>query len=143
MEFKEWLASTDYTVWDNAEMTAEAAWDYQQASIDGLLEDRKMDRSRINDLENRAIDSRRRIYDLEHWIKGIADDKQMPTWIQQSARSLLAQEGDLSMTVPEGYAIVPIEPTKSMIDAGLGADSDAFPLKYIYQAMIEAAQEGE
>jgi len=45
--------------------------------------------------------------------------------------------------VPEGYALVPIEPTKSMIDAGLGADSDAFPLKYIYQAMIEAAQESE
>ena len=44
--------------------------------------------------------------------------------------------------VPKGYAIVPIEPTKSMLDAGLGADSDAFPLKYIYQAMIEAAQEG-
>ena len=56
MEFKEWLASTDYTVWDNAEMTAEAAWQYQQASIDGLLEDRKMDRSRINDLEQRVID---------------------------------------------------------------------------------------
>jgi hypothetical protein len=53
------------------------------------------------------------------------------------------KEGELSMTVPKGYAIVPIEPTKSMIDAGLGADSDAFPLKYIYQAMIEAAQEGE
>ena len=58
-------------------------------------------------------------------------------------RKLSEQEGELSMTVPEGYAIVPIEPTKSMIDAGLGADSDAFPLKYIYQAMIEAAQEGE
>jgi hypothetical protein len=70
MEFKEWLASTDYTVWDNAEVTADisarvrspfiarakAAWDYQQASIDGLLEDRKMDRSRINYLEQRIID---------------------------------------------------------------------------------------
>ena len=94
MEFKEWLASTDYTVWDNAEVTAEAAWDYQQASIDGLLEDRVLDRSRINELEDRAIDSRRRIYDLERWIKGIADDKQMPTYVQQSARSLLAQEGE-------------------------------------------------
>ena len=29
MTFEEWLASTDYTVWDNAEKTAEAACDYQ------------------------------------------------------------------------------------------------------------------
>jgi predicted RNase H-like nuclease (RuvC/YqgF family) len=45
-------------------------------------------------LEQRAIESRIRIDDLERWVKGIADDKQMPTWIQQSARSLLAQEGE-------------------------------------------------
>lgn len=36
MTFEEWLASTDYTVWDNAEMTAEAAWNYQQAKIEAL-----------------------------------------------------------------------------------------------------------
>ena len=99
MGFKEWLASTDYTVWDNAEETAEAAWDYQQASIQGLLEDRQRDRSRINELEDRLIDSRRRIYDLERWVKGIADDKQMPTYVQQSARSLLAQESEWAKLV--------------------------------------------
>ena len=98
---------------------------------------------RIKLLEQRCIDLHTRANDLKRWIAYIADDKQIPVWVQQSARSLLAQEGELSMTVPKGYAIVPIEPTKSMIDAGLGADSDAFPLKYIYQAMIEAAQESE
>jgi hypothetical protein len=106
---------------------------------------------RIKELEERLIESRTRIDDLERWVAGIADDKQMPTYVQQSAKSLLAQEGELSMTVPEGYAmtvpkgyaIVPIEPTESMIDAGFRADSDAFPLKYIYQAMIKVAQEGE
>ena len=93
--FKEWLASTDYTVWNNTEVTAEAAWDYQQASIDGLLEDRVRDRSRINELEERLIESRTRIDELERWVAGIADDhKQIPDWIQQSARSLLAQEGE-------------------------------------------------
>ena len=58
---------------------ARQAWDYQQASIDGLLQDRAKDRARINE--------------LEQWIAAIADDHpQIPDWIQQSARSLLAQE---------------------------------------------------
>jgi len=35
-----------------------------------------------------------RIDELERWIAGIADDRQIPDWIQQSARSLLAQEGE-------------------------------------------------
>ena len=42
MTFEEWLASTDYTVWDNAEKTAEAAWDYQHERIK-LLEKRIID----------------------------------------------------------------------------------------------------
>lgn len=36
-----------------------------------------------------------RIDELERWVAGIADDhRQIPDWIQQSARSLLAQEGE-------------------------------------------------
>ena len=36
-----------------------------------------------------------RIDELERWIAYIADDHpQIPDWIQQSARSLLAQEGE-------------------------------------------------
>ena len=48
---------------------------------------------RIKELEERLIESRTRIDDLERWVAAIADDKQIPTWIQQSAKSLLAQEG--------------------------------------------------
>lgn len=47
---------------------------------------------RIKELEDRLIESRTRIDDLERWVKIIADDQQMPTYVQQSARSLLAQE---------------------------------------------------
>ena len=37
-----------------------------------------------------------RIDELEQWIAAIADDHpQIPNWIQQSARSLLAQEEEL------------------------------------------------
>ena len=43
--------------------------------------------------------------------------------------------------IPEGYALVPVEPTAEMIDAGFRADSESFPLKHIYKAMIAAAQE--
>lgn len=47
--------------------------------LDGLLEDQAVDRARINE--------------LEQWIAAIADDHpQIPDWIQQSAKSLLAQE---------------------------------------------------
>ena len=49
---------------------------------------------RIDNLEQRVIDSRTRTNDLERWISGIADDKEIPVWVQQSARSLLAQEGE-------------------------------------------------
>ena len=55
-------------------------WEYQQFSIDRLLEDRVKDRARIDE--------------LEQWVSAIADDHpQIPDWIQQSARSLLAQGG--------------------------------------------------
>lgn len=46
---------------------------------------------RIKELEDRLIEARTRIGDLERWIAAITDDKQIPAWIQQSARSLLAQ----------------------------------------------------
>jgi hypothetical protein len=49
MTFEEWLASTDYTVWDNAEKTAEAAWDYQHERIK-LLEQRIIDLQGHDDL---------------------------------------------------------------------------------------------
>ena len=95
MTFEEWWEANINTASPLCRYDkAAAAWDYQQASIDGLLEDRKMDRSRINDLEDRAIESRTRIDELERWVAGIADDQQIPDWIQQSARSLLAQEGE-------------------------------------------------
>jgi len=54
-----------YDQFDRTREAAEAAWDYQQD----------------------------RIEELEQWIAGIADDHpQIPDWIQQSARSFLAQE---------------------------------------------------
>ena len=50
---------------------------------------------RIKLLEQRVIESQTRADDLERFVAGIADDhKQIPDWIQQSARSLLAQEGE-------------------------------------------------
>lgn len=46
--------------------------------------------------------------------------------------------------VPEGYAIVPVEPTEEMLEAGrCESDGPANDVFYIYQAMIKAAQECE
>ena len=78
MTFEEYAATMSWTT--VAERTkAKAVWQYQQASIDGLLEDRAKDKARIDE--------------LEQWIAAIAyDHSQIPNWIQQSAKSLLAQE---------------------------------------------------
>lgn len=43
--------------------------------------------------------------------------------------------------IPKGFTIVPVEPTDEMIQAGLRADNDSFPLQYIYKAMIDSAKE--
>jgi hypothetical protein len=65
MTFEDWFDSNEHASWDNACDVAREAWDCQQAKIEAL----------------------------ERWISGIADDHpQIPDWIQQSARSLLAQE---------------------------------------------------
>ena len=48
-------------------------------------------RGKFNLREN--VKLRDRVDELEQWIAAIADDHpQIPDWIQQSARSLLAQE---------------------------------------------------
>jgi len=70
MTFKEWMQKNNYSLSDIDEQEAEflmgEAWNYQQQRID----------------------------ELEQWIAAIADDhKQIPDWIQQSARSLLAHPG--------------------------------------------------
>jgi Lar family restriction alleviation protein len=53
----------------------------------------------------------------------------------------LAMESWNTRHAPEGYALVPVEPTDSMINSGFRADGDSFPLEHIYKAMIAAAQE--
>ena len=64
--FAQWCGAKSFTSMREVQM-AQEAWDYQQERIDNL----------------------------EQWIAGIADDHgQIPDWIQQSARSLLAQEGE-------------------------------------------------
>lgn len=49
-----------------------------------------------------------------------------------------------SRYVPEGYALVPVEPTEEMLEAGYGPAEDGTPAVFpdeIYKAMIKAAQE--
>jgi hypothetical protein len=52
----------------------------------------------------------------------------------------LAMEWNTRYT-PKGFTIVPVEPTDEMIQAGLRADNDSFPLQYIYKAMIDSVKE--
>ena len=50
-----------------------------------------------------------------------------------------------SRKLPEGYVLVPVEPTQKMLDAGWLKSTKETHLKIsnIYQAMIQAAQEEE
>lgn len=68
MAFREWWCDESRSDEDNRHIGyeyAKEAWDFQQQRID----------------------------ELEEWIACIADDHpQIPDWIQQSARSLLAQD---------------------------------------------------
>ena len=106
------------------------------------------------------------IDDLLEFVESLATDHKPEGWpaIQMQEVTALADEikrlraenerilnhaVELSMTAPKGYAIVPIEPTKSMIDAGylavvmMPSLDEARPADVCYRAMIEAAQEGE
>ena len=77
-----------YEEWKKCEQLPQPYPLYNAATVRKLVE-------RIDNLEQRVIDLRTRTNDLERWIAGIADDhRQIPDWIQQSARSLLAQEGE-------------------------------------------------
>jgi len=77
-----------YEEWKKCEQLPQSYPLYNAATVRKLVD-------RIKLLEQRCIESRTRIDDLERWVAGIADDhRQIPDWIQQSARSLLAQEGE-------------------------------------------------
>lgn len=54
----------------------------------------------------------------------------------KKANSSLAE----AAIVPEGYVLVPVEPTEAMLNAGLDANVVPHP-EDIYKAMIQAAQE--
>lgn len=89
--------------------------------------------NRLNELlEQRVIESRIRIDDLERWIKGIADDKQMPTYAQQSARSLLAQEYSKVL-----YRIKPSDRgdyfVESVVPTTFGGDA----VNYVFRGRLE------
>lgn len=45
--------------------------------------------------------------------------------------------------VPEGYVLVPVEPTEKMLSAVDGNDLVSWDSEAIYKTMIQTAQEGE
>ncbi len=48
-----------------------------------------------------------------------------------------------SKLIPEGYVLVPVEPTEPMLSAVNGNDLMSWDSEAIYKAMIQAAQEEE
>ena len=63
----------------------------------------------------------------------------------QCAWMLWQAQAAMPLVIPEGYALVPIEPTKAMIDAALRDDYDEHDPRSIvyadYRAMVAEAQQ--
>ena len=53
----------------------------------------------------------------------------------------LAYMAGQASRIPEGYALVPIEPTEAMLDTGCTGNINVFIIEQIYKDMILAAQE--
>jgi hypothetical protein len=98
---------------------------YNAATVRKLVE-------RIDNLEQRVIDSRTRTNDLERWVAGIADDKQMPTYVQQSARSLLAQEYSKVL-----YRIKPSDRGDHVLESVVSASFGGDAVNYVFRGRLE------
>lgn len=74
------------------------------------------------------------LFDIYHRVNsGWAMWKKAVTFMQEKAKS---------QAVPEGYALVPKEPTQAMLDAGSDANEcGAWPSE-IFTAMVEASESG-
>ena len=89
----------------------EALLNYQQADIDGVM----------------VLTSRQAIHEVSDYVRATLD------------RIIADHIPDASkMVVPYGYALVPIEPTRDMIDAFMGGESGSYIVDS-YKAMLSAA----
>ena len=92
---------------------------------------------RINDLEQRVIDLRTRANDLKRWIAGIADDRQIPVWIQQSARSLLTQGGKSSEYSEVLYRIKPSDQGDYILESVVPTTFAGHAVNYVFRGRLE------
>lgn len=79
--------------------------------------------------------------DIEKLKKRCGYDGKPQQW--KFGFDLACRELAKAQAVPEGFVLVPKEPTNKMLDAGYESSYDAkgFELPLIYKTMIEAAQE--
>lgn len=103
------------------------------------------------DVEQRARELLAAAYEAEgfprHAAKTRGGLKFTAVYEEVAMRALTAaltdSESDVGIptSVPEGYVLVPVEPTKEMLDAGYGFD-DGYPVNpFLYHAMIAARPE--
>ena len=155
MDFEEWwseyerMANTAYSKIDCRE-----AWNHQQKRIDELesqLESEDGYRRQIEVLEWSVGNKNGVIKNLQLVIKDLENkldielkhnetlrDMQKAYQIRPRGKSMLAY-------LPEGYVLVPVEPTEAMIDAwwDTHVDGDTLDEVKAYKAMIQSAQESE
>ena len=82
---------------------------------------------------------------LIYYAQPLIDQKEKALLEQFEINNKLVEQVEKlkAQAVPEGFVVVPKEPTPKMIDAGYESSYDAkgFEIPLIYKAMIEAAQE--
>ena len=62
-------------------------------------------------------------------------------WVDELNQSWMAWQADKAQAVPEGFVLVPKEPTLEMCHRGRNTRS--FKVQDIYKAMIEAQEQGQ
>ena len=79
-----------------------------------------------------------------NWLLGLEKETLANMAHQQSKIIERLQKATKAQTVPEGWKLVPVEPTEEMVDAFIDSDIDIDPEQNViigYKAMLAAAPE--
>ena len=79
---------------------------------------------------------------FEKWLNTL-DKQTLVTMAAKQARTIEKLQAAMKAALPEGWKLVPIEPTHEMFRAGYNELEQSESIDKIYKAMLEAAPDGD
>lgn len=82
---------------------------------------------------------------FEKWLNTL-DKQTLVTMTSKQARTIEELQAATKASLPEGWKLVPVEPTEEMVDAFIDSDIDLDPEQNViigYKAMLEAVPDGD